>query len=210
MNKTNGLIILGFGGHARSVADVALSIGFNSLLFIDENAKEGETFLGFKVLRDFPFNIPDNWLFMPAAGDNKRRQKQLELIRSAQKPIATIVSKSATIGVGAKLSAGCFVAHHAHIGTMASVGDGCIVNTGAIVEHECVVGDFTHLSINSTLAGRSSLGNLVLLGAGAIVIDGISITDQVTIGAGGVVVKSLYRPGIYVGVPVKLNNFTAE
>jgi sugar O-acyltransferase (sialic acid O-acetyltransferase NeuD family) len=209
MNKSNGLIILGFGGHARSVADVALSIGFNSLLFIDENAREGEKFLDFKVLRDFPVDIPDNWLYMPAAGDNQKRQKQVELIHSAQKAIATIVSKSATIGAGAKLSSGCFVAHHAHIGPMANIGEGCIINTGAVVEHECMVGDFTHVSVNSTLAGRSSLGKFVFLGAGAVVIDGISIADQVTIGAGGVVVKSIHKSGIYVGIPAKSINYTA-
>jgi len=202
MNNSNGLVILGFGGHARSVADVALSAGFNSLLFIDENAKEGETFLDFKVLKDFPVDIPDHWLYMPAAGDNQKRKKQVELIHLAQKSIATIVSKSATIGAGAKLSAGSFVAHHVHIGPMASIGDGCIINTGAIVEHECVIGDFTHVSVNSVLAGRSSLGKFVFLGAGVTVIDGIAIADEVTIGAGSVVVKSIESAGTYVGVPI--------
>lgn len=204
MNKNNGLIILGFGGHARSIADVALSIGFKSLIFIDENAKEGETFLGFKVLRDLPDDIPDNWLFMPAAGDNQKRQNQVQFIHSAQKSIATIISKSATIGYGAKLSAGCFVAHHAHIGPMSSIGRACIINTGAIIEHECVVDDFAHLSVNSVLLGRSTLGKFVFLGAGTTVINGISISDQVTIGAGGVVVKSIYKSGVYVGIPAKL------
>lgn len=94
---------------------MALSVGFNSLLFIDENARKGETFFDFKVLRDFPVDIQDNRLYMPAAGYSHKRHKQVELINSAQKSIATIVSKSATIGVGAKLSAGCFVSHHAHL-----------------------------------------------------------------------------------------------
>jgi UDP-N-acetylbacillosamine N-acetyltransferase len=204
MNKNSGLIILGFGGHARSIADVALSIGFKSLIFIDENAKEGETFLDFKVLRDLPDDIPDSWLFMPAAGDNQKRQNQVQFIHLAQKSIATIVSKSATIGYGAKLSAGCFVAHHAHIGPMSSIGRGCIINTGAIIEHECVVDDFAHLSVNSVLLGRSTLGKFVFLGAGTTVINGISISDQVTIGAGGVVIKSIHKSGVYVGIPVKL------
>jgi sugar O-acyltransferase (sialic acid O-acetyltransferase NeuD family) len=204
MNKNNGLIILGFGGHARSIADVALSIGFKSLIFIDENAKEGETFLGFKVLRDLPEDIPDNWLFMPAAGDNQKRQNQVQFIHSIQKSIAKIISKSATVGYGAKLSAGCFVAHHAHIGPMSSIGCACIVNTGAVIEHECVVDDFSHLSVNSVLLGRSTLGKFVFLGAGTTVINGISISDQVTIGAGGVVVKSIYKSGVYVGIPAKL------
>jgi sugar O-acyltransferase (sialic acid O-acetyltransferase NeuD family) len=203
MNINKGLVILGFGGHARSVADVALSVGFNSLLFVDKNAKDGETFLGFTVRKEIYGAIPQGWECMPATGDNRLRQEQVLFVQSAGWPLATLVSGTATIGAGAEISPGCFVGRHAHIGPMAKVGAGCIINTGAVVEHECIVEDYTHVSVNSTLAGRSHLGKFVFLGTGATVIDGISIVDNVTIGAGGVVVESIGSPGTYVGVPAK-------
>ena len=31
----NGLLILGFGGHARSVGDVAIDLGISALIFVD-------------------------------------------------------------------------------------------------------------------------------------------------------------------------------
>lgn len=208
MNKSKGLVILGFGGHARSVADVALSAGFNSLLFIDENAKEGENFLGFKLQREYCGALPDGWECMPASGNNPRRQEQVQFVWSVGWPLASVVSTRATIGAGAEISPGCFVGHHAHIGPMAKVGVGCIINTGAVVEHECIVGDYSHVSVNATLAGRSRLGKFVFLGAGATVIDGISTTDYVTIGAGGCVIEPIDTSGIYVGVPTqKINTY---
>jgi len=204
MTCTKGLLILGFGGHARSVADVALSAGAEQLLFVDEQARVGEEFLGFSVLREFSGPLPKGWACLSATGNNQKRKRQLEQAVSAGWPLTSVLSPRATIGVGASISPGCFVAHHAHIGPMAKVGVGCIINTGAIIDHECVVGDYAHISINASLAGRCSIGNFVFLGAGSAVIDGIAIADGVTIGAGGVVIKNIDQPGTYVGIPVKM------
>ena len=206
MINLKGLIIFGFGGHARSVADVALAGGIKELIFFDVNGHEGETFLGHPVLRYLPSKIDVNWACMPASGDGKKRQSQMEQIENLNWPIVTLIAPSATIGVGAVISSGSFIGHHAHVGPMAIVGKSCIVNTGAVVEHDCIVGDYSHLSVNSTVAGRSQIGKYVLVGAGATVIDGIKISDNVIIGAGGVVVKSINISGTYVGIPVKLVN----
>lgn len=203
MRTGQGLLILGFGGHARSVADVALAAGFSSLVFVDDNAREGENFLGHPVQRDFSGALPEGWQCLPASGDNNRRRQQIEAIREAGWPLATLISPTATLGAGASIGPGSFVAHHAHVGPMTRIGTGTIINTGAVVEHECTVGDYVHVSVNATLAGRSSLGDLVFLGAGATVIDGVAVGSGITIGAGGVVVESIEQPGTYVGVPVR-------
>jgi UDP-N-acetylbacillosamine N-acetyltransferase len=198
-----GLLILGCGGHARSVADVALAAGVGTLLFVDPNARPGEQCLGFPVLREFNEVLPQDWACMPAIGDNHRRQQQLVDIGRAGWLLATLIAPTATIGVGSRIGAGSFIAHHAHIGPMASVGMAAIINTGGVVEHESVIGDYTHVSVNSTVAGRSSLGKFVFLGTGATVIDGVAVGDGITIGAGAVVIAAISEPGTYVGVPAR-------
>lgn len=202
MSAPPHLVLLGFGGHARSVADVALTAGYTKLWFVDDNAAEGERFLEFPVQKFMPPD-PRDWVYVPCAGDNRRREAQIQELISANLALTTIVSPSATIGHGSAIGPGCFIGHHAHVGPLAKLGKGCIVNTGGIVEHDCAVGDCVHVSVNSILAGRSSLGDRVFLGAGAVVIDGISVTSDVTIGAGGVVAESIESPGIYAGVPAR-------
>jgi UDP-N-acetylbacillosamine N-acetyltransferase len=196
------LALLGCGGHARSVADVALTAGFETLLFVDENAKPGERILGFPVQCLMPAPS-DGWEYMPCAGDNGRRLTQIRELAAANLPLATVISPCATIGAGATVDSGCFVGHHAHIGPLASIGAGCIINTGAIVEHECVIGECSHVAVRACIAGRSKLGDRVFLGAGSVVIDSISVASDVVIGAGGVVVAAIDSPGVYVGVPVR-------
>ncbi|MGY2292232.1 acetyltransferase [Pseudomonas sp. SDO528_S397] len=203
MGEVSGLLVLGFGGHARSVADVALSSGFKTLCFIDSNARPNECLGAFPVYTHWEGILPQGWLVMPAAGDNHKRQQQYDWINKQGWPMAMLAAPTATIGFGAVLGLGTFVGHHAHVGPMASVGAGCIINTGAIVEHECTIDDFTHVSINAAVAGRSRIGSLCFIGAGSTVIDGIRVGAQVTLGAGACAHRDLLDPGVYVGVPAK-------
>lgn len=202
MSKRQSLVLLGCGGHARSVADVALAAGFKALCFVDERARDGESVLTFPVQRNLPPHL-DGLVYMPCAGDNRRRLELIRHLKEAGLPIATVISPSATIGPGAVVSAGCFVGHHAHVGPLAQLGAGCIVNTAAVIEHDCELGECCHVSVHSTVAGNSKLGHCVFIGAGAVIIDNISVAGNVIVGAGGVVVAAIERPGTYVGVPVR-------
>lgn len=203
MTDSKKLLILGFGGHARSVADVALACGYDELVFVDEHARDGENFLGHPVTAIIDPYVGQGWVIFPAAGDNRKREMQCVTAREFGLSIATLVSPKASIGAGACLSAGCFVGHHAHVGPMARVGCACIINTGAIVEHECQVGDFCHVSVNAAIAGRSGLGDYSMLGAGATIIDQVLVCNNVMIGVGAVVNRSIEIPGTYVGVPAR-------
>ncbi|WEX08343.1 acetyltransferase [Chelativorans sp. AA-79] len=197
-----GLYILGYGGHARSVADVALQIGIENLIFVDPNAAEAEAFGKFPVLRGLPGQIEDGWAMFPAIGDNGIRKAVSDDLMSK---LITIVSPDASIGLQAEIGPGTFVGRHAHVGPFARIGMGVIVNTGAVIEHDCVVGDFSHVSVNATVAGNSRIGNNVIVGAGATVIDKIAICDDVIVGAGATVVRDIGRAGTYVGIPAKLS-----
>jgi len=202
-NSKPNLIIFGFGGHARAVADVALANGSDELIFVDVNARANEKFLRYPVVDTWEDALPAGWQVFSAAGDASARSAHLELFRARGWPLATLVASSATIGAGAQVAAGSLVARHAHVGPMATIGVGCIINTGAVIEHECAIGEFTHVSVNSTVAGRTKIGRLCMIGAGATVIDSLEIADQVVVGAGAVVHRSIREPGVYVGNPFR-------
>jgi sugar O-acyltransferase (sialic acid O-acetyltransferase NeuD family) len=196
-----GLLILGFGGHARSVADIALCMGMPCLRFYDADARIGEQFHDFPAIAILPKVLPEGWAFLPAAGDNRARAEQLDCFAADR--LATLVSPRAYVGVAARLGAGSLVAHAAHLGPAVEVGRGAIINTGAIVDHESSIGDCSHVSVGATVAGRCRIGRRVMLGAGATVRDGRCIGDDIVIGAGAVVVSDLLEPGVYAGVPAK-------
>lgn len=199
---TKGLFILGFGGHARSVGDVALAAGFDDLTFVDDQAREGEEFADFPVITVLPDEITAaGWFVFPGSGDNAQRRTQCE---AARLPLATLVAPTASLGTQCQIGQGSFVGHQAHLGPLARIGRGVIVNSGAIIDHECVVGDFSHISVNASVAGRCRIGAQVMIGTGATIIDRISICSNVTVGAGATVVRDIEVPGVYVGTPARL------
>ncbi|MGO9361635.1 MAG: NeuD/PglB/VioB family sugar acetyltransferase, partial [Xanthobacteraceae bacterium] len=203
MTATRGLLIVGFGTHAHSIADVAIASGFQELRFLEPTARDGEAFAGFPVHAKYDGPLPAGWRCIAAAGDNRARHEQMRWISRMLLPAAILVAPTATVGVGAEIGPGTFVGHHAHVGPQSKLGPGCIVNTGAVVEHDCTVGGYAHVSVNATVAGSCTIGSFVLLGAGSTVIDRCTVADDVIVGAGGVVTRSLERAGTYVGVPVR-------
>jgi UDP-N-acetylbacillosamine N-acetyltransferase len=204
MTSARGLVIFSFGGHARSVADIALATDIHDLIFVDEAARAKDSLWGFPVRTAFDGQLPDGWQAIAASGDNRTRQRQVAEIHRRGWPLATLISSTATISREASISEGCFIGHHAHIGPLSRIGKACIINTGAVVDHECNIGDYTHVSVNSSVAGRCHLGSFVFLGTGAVVIDNGYIADSITVGAGGIVIRPLVEPGSYVGVPACL------
>ncbi|GHS94057.1 acetyltransferase [Planctomycetales bacterium] len=195
----NNLIIFGCGGHARSVADVALLGNPNIvILFVDEKARDGEALFGFPVVKEY--NVENENVFV-AIGDNAKRRQLCEIYGSK---LVNIISPRAYIGRAVEMGRGVFVAHGAHIGVGSKIGDFAIVNTNASIDHECNLGVASAVSPGVVLCGKVTLGNNTLLGANVSVRDGVTIGHNITVGAGAAVVKNIEKPGVYVGVPAKM------
>ena len=196
----NKLVIIGCGGHARSVADVYLSnIPDAELLFIDEEAKKNETIFNFPILREYNFS---NEKFFFGIGNNEKRALKIQYYTHCNN-LETIVSKNSYLGKNSFLEKGVFVAHNAHIGPESRIGYNSIVNTSASLDHEVMIGNNCHIAPNSTICGRVQISNNVFIGAGVVIIDKVKICEQVTIGAGSLVLKDITEPGVYVGNPIR-------
>jgi UDP-N-acetylbacillosamine N-acetyltransferase len=202
--RENPLIIFGCGGHARSVADVALHSGIKHLVFVDKQAKVNEKLFGFDVVKsiDDSSSIPT----IVAIGDNHERAKIYNELVIKNRRVIALISTTAYRGKNTHLDAGVFVAHAAHIGPNTRIGSATLINTRCIIEHDCLIGSYSHVAVNAVVAGRSQIGDYVMIGAGATVIDQLHICSHVIIGAGAVVVTDITEPGIYTGVPAKIKS----
>lgn len=203
MHMQKRLIIMGCGGHARSVYSLIPDVSqYDEIVFVDENAQEKELIYGRPVVKRIEFDEHDQ--IIVAIGDNSKREKAFShILHNTNSEIITISSSQAYIASTATIGKGCFVSAYAYLGPNTSVGENTIINTGAIVEHESKIGCNCHIAPKSTICGRSKIGNCVFIGAGATIVDGIEIADNVTIGAGSVVTNSITGSGVYFGCPAR-------
>ena len=194
-------VVLGTGGHARSVVDVIARRG--DLLL----AMAGSTTADWGV----PVCASDDEAFATARrsgaavvlaiGEGRARVKALERARAADVDLSPLIARSATVSASARLEPGCQVLEHAHVGPGALVGAGSLVNTGAVVEHDAEVGEGTHVAPGAVVLGAAVLGDLVLLGAGASVLPQVRVGDRAVVGAGAVVREDVGAGVTVVGIP---------
>ena len=170
---STGWVVLGAGGHARSVVDV---------LTDDREAFELIAAQGLRAV--------------VAIGAGPARTG---LVRELEVP--PVVASTATVSPRSVLGAGTVVLEHAHVGPASRVGEAVIVNTGAIVEHDCRVGAGSHVAPGAVLLGGASVGGGVLVGSGARVLPRVSVGAGATIGAGAVVTAHVADGQTVIGVP---------
>lgn len=183
------LILVGGGGHCKSVIDVAESAGYTILGILDKPELVGTKVLDYEVIgtdEDIPKYV-GKVDFVITVGQIKScaiRKKIAERIRVAGGKFATIIASDAYVSKYADIKEGTVVLHKAMVNAGAKVGKNCIINTMANVEHDVHIGDFCHISTGAMVNGDCQIENDVFVGSGAVVVNGATIKDGEFVKAG--------------------------
>ena len=174
------LILVGGGGHCKSVIDVAENVGYTILGILDMPEMVGTSVLGYPVLGtddDIPVYV-DKAEFIITVGHIKNnivRKKIVERIEKSGGKLATIVASDACVSMYATIGEGTAVMHKAFVNADAKVGRNSIINTMANIEHDAVIGDFCHISTGVMVNGGANIGDDTFVGSQSIVNQGINI-----------------------------------
>ena len=202
----NGVILVGYSGHAFVVAEALMLSGYQIIGYLDKEMTSinlmNLEYLGFEENKNVLKKIKGNYVF-PSIGDNCIREKIITYFENNGFEFITAIHANSNISNYASIGKGTLVARGANINPFAAIGKGVIINTGAIVEHECVIKNFVHIAPGAVLAGNVSIGKNSFIGANAVVKQGISIGENVVIGAGAVVVKNVENNIMLIGNPAK-------
>lgn len=155
------LIILGFGGYGRTVADVATQLGYE-VTFLDDSFPECP-------LSSFKTFISDDTNFIPAFGNNDFRLEWVEKIRVAGGRLATLIHPTAYISSTVLVNEGSVVLPYAIINTETVVERGCIINLGAIIDHGCVIEEGCHICLGAIVKGENRIERLTKIEAGEVI-----------------------------------------
>lgn len=209
MKEKKELILVGGGGHCKSVIEAAESAGFSIRGILDVAENVGNSVLKYKIIgtdEDIPL-FKDECDFVVTLGFIKDTKLRLDLHNRIQESgghLATIVASTAHVSVYASIGAGTVIMHHAMVNADAQIGYGCIINTFANIEHDTRVGNNCHISTGAMVNGNCRVGARTFLGSQSVVVNGVSIVSDCIIAAGSLVRKNLTRSGIYSGSPAVL------
>lgn len=209
MEHLKPLILVGGGGHCKSVIEAAESAGYNILGVLDTPENVGKQVLAYSVIGtddDIPkyvdkaeFIITVGFIMNPAI-----RVRIYNRIKEAGGRLATIVASTARVSKYASVGEGTVVMHQAFVNAGAQIGENCIINTFCNIEHDAHVGDQCHISTGTMVNGDCKVGERVFVGSQSVLANGITIGDDIIVGAASFVRKSISEKGIYSGNPAIL------
>jgi sugar O-acyltransferase (sialic acid O-acetyltransferase NeuD family) len=173
------LLIVGAGGHGRSVAElVQLKNEFELVGFIDDSWPQHKSVWSYsihgRVSELSQYHSIADWVIV-AIGNNKLRGELINKFVETEFNLATVIHPMAMVSPSADIGAGTAIMAGAIIGTESKLGLGVIINSGANVDHHCVIADFGHLGVNACMAGGSSLGEAAWLQAGGALGYGVVV-----------------------------------
>ena len=206
------LILIGGGGHCKSVIEVAESAGYEIKGILDMPDEVGKEVLpGHKVIgtddeipqyvEECDFVITVGFIKNPAL-----RIKLYNKVKAAGGRLATIIASTAHVSKYAELGEGTVIMHHAFVNAGAKIGDNCIINTFVNIEHDAEVGNQCHISTGTMVNGECKIGENCFIGSQSVCANCIEIASDIIVGAGSVVRKSIRVKGIYAGNPAILKN----
>lgn len=195
-----GLLIVGAGGHGRSVAEAVLAAGSYKVVgFVDDAASALQHVWALPVFgatADLTSYREYADVAIVAMGNNRLREELHGRLTVAGFELATVVHSHAMVSPRAVIGAGCAIMAGAIVGTEAQLGAGVIVNCGAVVDHDCRVDDFGHLGVNAAMSGGSVLGRGAWMQAGSVLGYGAMVEAGRVLGPGEAVNKTINRNGI--------------
>lgn len=203
------LILIGGGGHCKSVLEAAESAGYNILGVLDMPEDVAKDILSTKVIGtddDIPAYV-DKAEFVITVGFIKNPSTRIRIYNKVKEvggKFATIIASTAYVSKYATIGEGTVVLHQAFVNAGANVGCNVILNTATNIEHDAVIGDHCHISTGTMVNGDCKVGERCFIGSQSVLANGISIGDDIIVGAGSLVRKSISEKGIYSGNPAIL------
>ncbi len=205
------LVVLGSGGHARVLLDIAETCGeFEVVGCIARECKSSELavpYLGDESHLPLLFADGVRRAFV-AIGDNADRQQVTARVLALGFDLVNLVSPQAAVSRRAHLGKGVAIMPGAVVNAGTRLEDGCILNSGAIADHDCRIGPYAHVAPATVLAGDVEIEEGAFVGVGARVIPGIRIGSWSIVGAGAVVIADIPSGVTAVGVPASILNDT--
>lgn len=201
------LVLLGAGGHARSVLAALTLAGLTARGYLAPVASErliDLTHLGGDELLDDldPGRVGIVNALGSISSTAGRRRLHLEAV-SRGFTVVTIVHERAFVDPSVALPEGLQVMAGAIVNAGARLGAGALINSGAIVEHDSVVGEHAHVAPGAVLAGDVVVGDGAHVGLGARVLQGLTIGSGSVVGAGAVVTADVSAGVRVVGIPAR-------
>lgn len=189
------IVIIGFGGHAKVIADsIEQSEKYNIVGYTDvEKSKSNYSYIGSDegLISLFQKGVRKAVIGLGYLGKSSLRDKLVSFAKEIGYEFPVIRDSTAIISSDVVIEEGTYIGKNAVINAGSKIGKYCIINTGTIIEHENIIGDYSHISVGTILCGEVSVGHHSMIGAGTTVVQCRKIGNHCIVGANSTVLEDV-------------------
>lgn len=182
------IILVGYGGHAKSVVDCIERQGKYRIIGYTEvcAVTSKYSYLGQdSILVDYyKEGIKNVAICLGYLGKGNTRERIYDMVKGIGFNVPVIADPSSIVSSSAEIGEGTFIGKCAIVNAEARIGRMCIINTRSLIEHECQIGDFVHIAVGAVICGQVSIANKVFIGANTTIIQGKQVAYGEVIPAG--------------------------
>ncbi|EDM23165.1 NeuD/PglB/VioB family sugar acetyltransferase [Caminibacter mediatlanticus] len=176
------IILVGGGGHCKSVIDVIEQEGkFEIAGVIDNNLNLGDKVLNYEIIGcdDDLKNLRKKYEFaIVTVGQIKSpniRIKLFNLLKELKFKLPIIISPRSYVSKYTEIGEGTVIMHDALINAGAKIGKNCIINTKALIEHDSIVEDNCHISTGAIVNGNCLIKKNTFIGSNSLVVNNLTV-----------------------------------
>ena len=188
------IILIGGGGHCKSVIDVIEQEGkFQIIGIVDKPELLGVKVLGYPVIGNDSdlVDLSKKYRYaLVTVGQIKSSSLRVRLFKLAVKvglTMPNIISPRAYVSKHAMIGQGTVIMHDALVNANAKIGENCIINSKALIEHDAIIEDFCHIATNTVINGAAIVRQGSFVGSGVITKQGVKVEKNSFIKAGSLV-----------------------
>jgi sugar O-acyltransferase (sialic acid O-acetyltransferase NeuD family) len=205
------LFILGTGGQARDLADIAEATGYRPVFVTQDRAAIASWPRADEIVHEDDALGRAGEHFAIGIGDNRLRAEVAGRLRATLR-FPTLIHPDTSFGRASRAiveaAMGTMIFAGVRMTNNVRIGDFCNVNLGATLSHDVELGDFANVSPGASVAGNVRIGEGAWLGVRAAVNQGtdarkLEIGAWTVIGSGAVVLRDCAPNSVYVGVPAR-------
>ena len=188
------IILIGGGGHCKSVIDVIEQEGrFKISGIVDNSMSIGSKVFGYKVIgKDSNLEtLAKKYSYaLVTIGQQKTPSTRIKLFNIFAKAgfkFPKIISPRAYISKYSSIGMGTVIMHDVIVNSNVSIGENCIINTKALIEHDCLISNHCHISTSAIINGHVKVEPKCFIGSNATIRDNITIKENSFIKANSLV-----------------------
>jgi len=188
------IILIGGGGHCKSVIDVIEQEGkFQIIGIVDKPELLGVKVLGYPVigndsdLVDLSKKCRYALVTVGQIKSSSFRERLFKLAVKVGLTMPNVISPRAYVSKHAMIGQGTVIMHDALVNANAKIGENCIINSKALIEHDAIIEDFCHIATNAVINGTAIVRQGSFLGSGVITKQGVKVEKNSFIKAGSLV-----------------------